>query len=377
MASLSTFFNDQGFVQAHTPIITSSNCEGGGEVFSVASVQNTDPNEKSSTGQTERKEHFFSSEKFLTVSSQLHLEALAQSVCKVWTLSPTFRAERSDTPRHLSEFYMLEAEICFIDKLEPLMELIEDMLSFLIENLQNSKVGKELLKAAFKPCEDDGNRPDMNSDVLNARWHGMREKNWPRITFSEALRTLQSAQAEGRTRFSTTPTWVDGFSVEHERFLALYIGNGKPIFVTEYPALLKPFYVPWSSYSSPIAPLSGPEYDTAAQSFDLLVPDVCELAGGSIREHDPEKLLMNMKSRGMLDDDEEVHISSDKLRNKRLDSRDSFNNPLSWYLDLRRYGSAPHGGFGIGFDRLIAYISGISNVKDVVTFPRWYGRCDC
>ena len=376
MAHLSIFFNDRSFVQAHTPIITSSDCEGGGEVFSVSSSRRSERNQNSLGAHAQQKD-FFSSEKFLTVSSQLHLEALAQSVGRVWTLSPTFRAERSDTPRHLSEFYMLEAEICFIDSLEPIMELLEDMLCFVVDHLQSSKVGEELLKAARKIVNNDGTGTELTSDALSARWNGMLKRKWPRITFSEALKTLQSAQTEGRVNFLTTPTSSDGLTVEHERFLVLHVGNGQPVFITGFPARLKPFYVPSSSCSSSVAAIFGPGHGNITQSFDLLVPDVCELAGGSTREHHPEKLFMNMKSRGMLDDGEGSCHTSDTSSSKLSNNQRSSKNSLTWYMDLRRYGSAPHGGFGLGFDRLISYVSGVSNVRDVVTFPRWYGRCDC
>ena len=366
MAHLSLFFNEQGFIQTHPPIITSSNCEGGGEVFSVFSNRSPERDQKTPETHAYQKEHFFSAEKFLTVSSQLHLEALAQSVGKVWTLSPTFRAERSDTPRHLSEFYMLEVELSFVDRLEPIMQLLEDMLYFVVDKLRESRVGEDLLKAVPYVSENSGLNERSNSDLLLARWNGMLKRNWPRITFHKAIRTLLDAQSEGRIRFSTAPAFVDGLSMEHERFLASYVGNGQPIFVTEYPAHLKPFYVP--SSSSAAAADTG--YSDTTQSFDLLVPDVCEIAGGSIREHRPDRIIDNMNSRQMFRDNK-------VLSNELSDKTELSKNSLDWYIDLRRYGSAPHGGFGLGFDRLLSYIAGILNVRDVVAFPRWYGRCDC
>lgn len=373
MAHLSLFFNDQGFVQAHTPIITSSDCEGGGEVFSVSSKQSPERSQEIPETHAHKKEHFFNAEKYLTVSSQLHLEALAQSVGKVWTLSPTFRAERSDTPRHLSEFYMLEAELSFTDSLEPIMELLEDMLHFVVDKLQRSQVGEDLLKAASYLDENNETIEQSNSEILLTRWNGMLRKKWPRITFHEAIRVLLDAQGEGRVQFSTTPALTDGLSVEHERFLASYIGNGQPIFVTEYPAHLKPFYV--LSSSSAAAVNSG--CDDIAQSFDLLVPEVCEMAGGSIREHRLDRIIDNMKSRRLFRDHKDICLGNDELSNKLSDKPGLSNESLDWYIDLRRYGSAPHGGFGLGFDRLLSYIAGVPNVRDVVAFPRWYGRCDC
>ena len=373
MAYLTLFFNDQGFIQAHTPIITSSDCEGGGEVFSVSSKRSPEKSQGISETYEHRKDHFFSTEKFLTVSSQLHLEALAQSVGKVWTLSPTFRAERSDTPRHLSEFYMLEAELSFVDSLEPIMRLLEDMLYFVIDRLHKSQVGEDLLKAISYQGDNSGLDEQTSSELLLARWNGMLRKRWPRITFHEAIKILLDAQAEGRIQFSATPEPNNGLSVEHERFLASHVGDGQPIFVTGYPARLKPFYVPSSSSAATV----NPGCDDTTQSFDLLVPDVCELAGGSIREHRLDRIINNMNSRQMFRDDKGIKLGGDELYDKLSDKPELPNNSLDWYIDLRRYGSAPHGGFGLGFDRLLSYIAGVPNVRDVVAFPRWYGRCDC
>jgi asparaginyl-tRNA synthetase len=298
---------------------------------------------------------FFGSPKFLTVSSQLHLEALAQSVGKVWALSPTFRAEKSDTARHLSEFYMLEAELAFADDLTGVMDTVEGMLRTVAAELQSSHVGKELLEARKKDCEDSGSVSHL---VIAQRWKGLVAGPWPRITYNDAIEHLTDASSQGTVHFEFTPGHEEGLQTEHERFLAETLGRGGPIFVTDYPRHMKPFYM---------APSSGTATDAHAAPtvacFDLLVPDVCELVGGSMREHRLPELLQSMKDHG--------------LKSAIHPDAQAPEGSLQWYLDLRRYGSVPHGGFGLGFDRLICYLSGVANIKDVVSFPRSHKRCDC
>lgn len=335
IASLTRFFADEGFVQTHTPIITSSDCEGAGEVFTVSSNASKVSDQKAADGKVE---HFFKEPKYLTVSAQLHLEALAQAVDKVWTLSPTFRAEKSDTPRHLSEFYMLEAEQCFVTDANQIMDLIENMLRYLATDLHHTRTVKELIQSkGDSQSEEDGN--SIDSKALEARWSGMKAKYWPRIPYAAAIKILETAH----TTFEIKPNYKDGLAAEHERFLAEKVGQGSPVFVTDYPQAQKPFYM-----------ATSPDHtqETVA-CFDLLVPDLCELVGGSMREHRLDSLQAAMKAKGIA------------------------GEGLEWYQDLRRYGSVPHGGFGLGFDRLLCYLSGVGNLRDVIAFPRWHGRCDC
>lgn len=339
VASLTRFFEEEGFVQTHTPIITSSDCEGAGEVFTVSSNASKDSAQKSKPESEAKVEHFFREPKYLTVSAQLHLEALAQAVDKVWTLSPTFRAEKSDTPRHLSEFYMLEAEQCFVDDANQIMDLIENMLRFVATETIDSKLYRELLQAKGTVSPDDADS-HVDSATLEQRWKGLRASYWPRITYESAMQLLVSAEDAGEVKFDFSPSQKDGFAAEHERYLANTVGNGSPVFVTDYPAEQKPFYMAPSASGS----------DTVA-CFDLLVPDLCELVGGSMREHRSKELIDTMNAKGV--------------------------GNLEWYSDLRKYGSVSHGGFGLGFDRLLCYLSGVANLRDVVAFPRWYGRCDC
>lgn len=355
IASLTSFFSNADFVQTHTPIITSSDCEGAGEVFTVSSNASKDSAQQSERGGEARVEHFFKTPKYLTVSSQLHLEALAQSVGKVWTLSPTFRAEKSDTPRHLSEFYMLEAELCFINDMSEVMDVVENMLRHVAVTLRDSDIGQELRGRAL-PKADVEDMDVLNATTLEERWQGMIESGWPRISYSQAIQLLAQA-ASGEANFEFEPSYENGLQAEHERYLAKVVGQGSPVFVTNYPRKQKPFYMPLTSTT---------DGETVA-CFDLLVPDLCELVGGSMREHRFQELLDSMHSHGMIKDTDTKH---------EPDGRD-VNANLNWYQDLRRFGSVPHGGFGLGFDRLLCYLAGVPNVKDVVAFPRWYGRCDC
>jgi asparaginyl-tRNA synthetase len=339
VASLTRFFDKEGFVQTHTPIITSSDCEGAGEVFTISSNASKDSAQKKKPEGEMKVEHFFREPKYLTVSAQLHLEALAQAVDKVWTLSPTFRAEKSDTPRHLSEFYMLEAEQCFVDDANQIMDLIENMLRFVATDTLDTKLYQELLQARGSNSPEDVDS-HVDSATLEKRWKGLRASYWPRITYESAIKLLVNAHVDGEVKFEFPPSHKDGLAAEHERYLATTVGNGSPVFVTDYPAEQKPFYMaPSASGSNTVA------------CFDLLVPDLCELVGGSMREHRSRELVDTMHTKGVAN--------------------------LDWYSDLRKYGSVPHGGFGLGFDRLLCYLSGVANLRDVVAFPRWYGRCDC
>lgn len=339
IASLTRFFSEEGFVQTHTPIITSSDCEGAGEVFTISSNAAKDSEQKAKSESEAKVEHFFREPKYLTVSAQLHLEALAQAVDKVWTLSPTFRAEKSDTPRHLSEFYMLEAEQCFVDDATQIMDLIENMLRYVATDNLGSKFYQELLQSRGTAAPEEGDT-HVDSKTLDERWKGLRASYWPRITYDSAIQLLKTAQEEGEVTFEFPPSHEGGLAAEHERYIASAVGSGSPVFVTDYPAEQKPFYMAPSASGS----------ETVA-CFDLLVPDLCELVGGSMREHRSKELLDTMNAKGVAG--------------------------LEWYQDLRKYGSVPHGGFGLGFDRLLCYLSGVANLRDVVAFPRWYGRCDC
>jgi asparaginyl-tRNA synthetase len=353
IATVTRFFASQSFTQTHPPIITSSDCEGAGEVFTVAPAGSMAGDEKDG-GKNDAQEPFFRSPKYLTVSTQLHLEALAQSVGNVWTLSPTFRAEKSDTSRHLSEFYMLEAEMSFVDDLGSVMDLTENMLRALSKDMYETAVVQEILTRS-KQSSGEGLAPP---DEVRGRWEGLMQPSWPRITYTEAIALLQQNKAES---FEHKPTWGAGLQSEHERYLARVVGGGvKPVFVTDYPRDIKAFYMLPSPKSA--------EDRATVECFDLLVPEFCEIAGGSMREHRLAPLLEAMRRQGMATPPLDTHVPGDNGSN---------GNSLDWYVDLRRWGSPPHGGFGLGFDRLLSYLSGVQTIRDTVAFPRWFGRCDC
>lgn len=341
---MTQFFFHERFQQTHPPIITSSDCEGAGEAFSV---------------KASGKSEFFRDPKYLTVSSQLHLEALAQALGNVWTLSPTFRAEQSDTSRHLSEFYMLEAEMSFSQDMNEVMDLAQRMLNSVASGLQGLNAANELKQNRVDskdPAERLAFADLVDQAQLDRRWRGLLTiKRWPRITYSEAIEILQPIADQ----FEHKPTWGAGLQSEHERYLAEHVGYDKetdasvPVFVTQYPREIKAFYMRQSA--------SCPPEGLTVDCFDLLVPNLGELAGGSMREHRLAQLEDNMRALGL-----EVP-----------DKRSSKGKDLAWYMDLRRWGSPPHGGFGLGFDRLLSYMTGIPNIRDVVAFPRHFERCDC
>lgn len=358
-AEVTSHFAKNDFIQCHPPIITSSDCEGAGEVFTVepaASEATSAPVPGLLDQPKKLPDPFFGAPKYLTVSSQLHLEALAQSVDKVWTLSPTFRAEKSDTARHLSEFYMLEAEVAFVDDLKDVMDVVENMLRSVATKLQASHVGQELLELRARDRSEEST--SVSHEALAQRWQGLINGPWPRITYAEAIQHLKNATAQGKVQFEFSPEHEDGLQTEHERYLAEHFGKGGPIFVTEYPRSMKPFYMLPSTSSS-----SGDQGSHTVACFDLLVPEICELVGGSMREYRLPELQQSMENHG--------------LRSSSGSDTEMSDGSLQWYLDLRRYGSVPHGGFGLGFDRLLCYLSGVQNIRDVVAFPRWHKRCDC
>ena len=342
----SSFFRKRDFVRTHPPLITSSDCEGAGEVFLVQTKENKF---KGSGGE------FFRHPKYLTVSSQLHLEAFVHEHPRVWTLSPTFRAEKSDTPRHLSEFYMLEAETrC--SSLDYVMDIVEDLIRDIVTKVEVSRVGQELMDVKARDESMQSGKSSMKKDALLARWRGIRKAYWPRITYLQALQLMEAASNSQSTIFERSPSWGSALQLEHEKFIATEVGQGSPVFVTDYPQAVKPFYMSPTNEST----LAEGSTSTVA-CFDLLFPDVCEAVGGSMREHRLDALIASMRRHGLLQNTGEFTPEA---------------NVLDWYVDLRRYGSVPHGGFGLGFDRLLSYIAGVDNVRETVPWPRYFGRCD-
>lgn len=268
-------------------------------------------------------EEFFKKPVYLTVSGQLHAEIMASALSRVYTFGPVFRAEESLTSRHLAEFWMLEAEIAFIDTLDQLLDVTE-------ANIQDTT------EHVLKTCEQDVNFFNQFIDkTLLERLQASLERPFARMTYTQAIEVLQRA---GKN-FTYPTTWGSSLQSEHERYLAAEYCNG-PVFVMDYPSDQKPFYM-----------RANDDDGKTVSCFDLLIPGVGELVGGSMREERYDLLENKMKSANM-DIDE-----------------------YQWYLDLRKYGSAPHGGYGIGFERLMLWLTGLDNVREVVPVPRWVGHC--
>jgi len=333
----SLFFHKRRFTKTYTPILTSSDCEAGGETFAVKG-----PITKENDGT------FFKAQKYLTVSHQLELEAMAQAKERVWSLSPTFRAERSDTSRHLSEFQMLEVEQTYLKDKRDIMDLVEHSLRFVARQLYESEPGQEVVKG--KRSEGPGNEEEQLrlSETLERRFQGMMKAGWHRIEYSDAISLLESA-AE---KFEHEPIWGNGLTSEHENYIATVVGEGSPVFVTKYPKCIKPFYM-LSSEEMPH------DQGQMVENFDLLVPEICELAGGSMREYNLETLVVNMQEKGLLPNGE---LGIEELGNYQD------------YVDLRRWGYIPSGGFGLGFHRFVMYLTGIQNIREVVLYPRSSGH---
>ena len=299
------FFQDQGFVYVHTPIITSNDGEGAGEMFTATTRDD---------GRYEKD--FFGKEAFLTVSGQLHVESYCMAFRDVYTFGPTFRAENSNTTNHAAEFWMIEPEIAFAD-LDDDMDLIEDLLKYCIAY-------------AYDNCPEEMKFFNTFIDkTLDERLHKVLNSEFRRMPYTEAIELLLKAPV----KFENKVEWGIDLNTEHERYLCEKVVNG-PVFITDYPKDIKAFYMRVNEDGKTVA------------AADLLVPHVGELVGGSQREERYDVLVNRMKELGM-----------------DLES-------YSWYLDLRRFGGCPHAGFGVGFERLIMYLSGMANIRDVLPFPR-------
>ena len=340
-----TFEKSQGFTYMHTPIITGNDCEGAGEAFRIA------PLLSSTSDPLACPSEFFSRAAYLTVSHQLHLESFTTALSRVYTLSPCFRAERSMTGRHLAEFWMLEAEW----NLATCFDSVEEICAFL-ESLIRSSVDLDSPEIAKLWSERDGGGL-QSKDYQMFRSALDSAQPWSRVTYAEAIELLRAAHAKGRC-FEYEPKWGESLSSEHERWLAeTHVGG--PVFVTNYPVGLKPFYMRVSEDGKTVA------------CFDLLVPRIGELVGGSVREERLDVLTKRMRDHGLL---RELACTGEE--DAATNSGEDFANDSTykWYADLRRYGGAPHGGFGLGFERLVSWVSGIDNVKECIGMPRWTGR---
>ena len=309
------FFQDRNFVYAHSPIITGSDCEGAGEMFRLTSLD-LDDVPKTEDGKVDYSQDFFGKEANLTVSGQLNAEIMALAFRNVYTFGPTFRAENSYTGRHASEFWMIEPEIAFAD-LEDNMELAEDMIKYIINYvLENCPEEMEF----FNSFVDKG---------LLERLHKIVNSEFTRITYTKAIELL----LESGQKFEYPVEWGCDLQTEHERYITEQIFNA-PVFVTDYPKEIKAFYMRMN------------EDGKTVRAMDLLVPGVGEIIGGSQREERYDLLMDRIKECGLNEED------------------------YWWYLELRKYGTATHSGFGLGFERIIMYLTGISNIRDVIPFPR-------
>ncbi len=309
------FFNEEGFVYVHTPIITASDAEGAGEMFRVTTM-NIDKPERTDQGKVDFSKDFFGSDSHLTVSGQLEVEGYAMSFGNVYTFGPTFRAENSNTPRHAAEFWMVEPEISFAD-LGDVMNLAEDMVKYIVKHVME-KLPEEM--EFFNKFVDK---------TLLDRLNNLVEADFARITYTEAIKLLEESGRE----FKYPVAWGEDLQTEHERYLSEEVFEG-PVFVTDYPKDFKAFYMRLNDDKKTVA------------AADLLVPGVGELIGGSQREERVEILEEMMVEKGINVDD------------------------YQWYLDLRRYGGVPHGGYGLGFERMVMYMTGMKNIRDVIPYPR-------
>ena len=312
------YFHEHGFFYFHTPIITASDCEGAGQMFQVT-TKNLYNLKKDEEGKIDYSDDFFGKQTSLTVSGQLEGELAAMALGKIYTFGPTFRAENSNTPRHLAEFWMIEPEVAFIQK-DELMDLEEDFIKYCV-------------RWALEHCKDDLEFLNQFVDKgLIARLESVIKTDFIRLTYTEGIEILQEAIKNGK-KFEFPCTWGEDLASEHERYL-VEEHFGKPVIMSDYPKDIKAFYMKIN------------EDDKTVQGTDVLFPQIGEIIGGSVREESLDKL------------------------NAEIERRDIPMKDMWWYLDTRRFGAAPHAGFGLGFERLMLFVTGMQNIRDVIPFPR-------
>ena len=312
------YFHKRGFVYLHTPLITASDCEGAGQMFQVTTLDlNNVP--KNKKGEPDYSKDFFGKQTNLTVSGQLEGELGATALGEIYTFGPTFRAENSNTPRHLAEFWMIEPEMAFYD-IKDNMDLAEDFI-------------KSLVRYALDNCRDDIQfLNDRYDNTLIERLEGVINTEFVRLSYTEGIEILKEAIANGH-KFEYPVDWGTDLQSEHERFL-VEEHFGKPVILTDYPKVIKAFYMKQN------------EDGKTVRAMDVLFPKIGEIIGGSERESDLGKL--------------EARVNELQMSRKGLE----------WYIDTRRFGSCPHSGFGLGFERLLLFITGMQNIRDVIPFPR-------
>ena len=312
------YFHEHGFFYFHTPIITASDCEGAGQMFQVT-TKNLYNLKKDDEGKIDYSDDFFGKQTSLTVSGQLEGELAAMALGKIYTFGPTFRAENSNTPRHLAEFWMIEPEVAFIQK-DELMDLEEDFIKYCV-------------RWALEKCQDDLQFLNQFVDKgLIARLESVVNTEFVRLTYTEGIEILQEAVKNGK-KFEFPCSWGEDLASEHERYL-VEEHFGKPVIMSDYPKDIKAFYMKIN------------EDDKTVQGTDVLFPQIGEIIGGSVREESLDKL------------------------NVEIERREIPMKDMWWYLDTRRFGAAPHAGFGLGFERLLLFVTGMQNIRDVIPFPR-------
>ncbi len=315
--AIHTYFHEHGFYYFHTPLITASDCEGAGEMFQVTTL---DLDRVAKSGKVEYDRDFFGKKTNLTVSGQLEGELGATALGAIYTFGPTFRAENSNTPRHLAEFWMIEPEVAFMDQTE-LMDLEEDFIKYCVNwALTNCKDDLEFLNK-------------MIDKSLIETLESVVKEDFVRLTYTEGIKILQEAVKNGKKFEFPITGWGMDLSSEHERYLVEEHFK-RPVIMTDYPAEIKAFYMKKNADGKTM------------QGTDVLFPRIGEIIGGSVREESYDKLTAEISARGMEE------------------------STYSWYLDTRKYGSCPHAGFGLGFERLILFVTGMQNIRDVIPFPR-------
>ena len=327
------YFNERGFSQIHTPIITGSDAEGAGEMFRVTTLDAKQPplNEE---GNVDYKQDFFGKETNLTVSGQLEAELAAMALSQVYTFGPTFRAENSNTTRHLAEFWMIEPEIAFAD-INDNMDLAEDFLKYIIQYaMDNCKDDLTFLEKRLLDEEKNKPQNERSEWALTEKLKIVLENSFERITYTEAFDILRNSKPNKKKKFQfLVEEWGMDLQSEHERFLVEKHFK-KPVIITDYPAKIKAFYM-WQN-----------DDGKTVRGMDILFPGIGEMVGGSQREERYDKLVAAVKNFGI--EEEEVW----------------------WYLETRKFGTTPHAGFGLGFERLVLFVTGMTNIRDVIPFPR-------
>ena len=336
------FFNDKGFVYLHTPIITASDAEGAGEMFRVTTLPFDNP-PRVENGDINFSEDFFGKATNLTVSGQLEGELGATAFSEIYTFGPTFRAENSNTTRHLAEFWMIEPEMAFCD-IEDNMNLAEEFIQFLISYaMEHNSDDLAFLDQRLAEEEKQKSQAERNELGLLEKLRFVTENRFERITYTEAIKILLESPAYKKKKFKYDVSWGIDMQSEHERYLVEKHFK-KPVIVTGYPAAIKAFYMRLNEGCEP-----GKE---TVAAMDILAPGIGEIVGGSQREERLEKLEQRMKS---------MNIPTKEME---------------WYLDTRRFGTVPHAGFGLGFERMVQFVTGMTNIRDVIPFARTPKNCE-